>query len=176
MNIKVVEKFIDKHFGGEFRVAKTYYCSELASIEILPYGDGKSIYIWNEDLIEEEPMDNEFTIELKMQILYDKIRDVDGEKDMIDMICHFLGTEMVLCLCADYGDFIDIIEVDEDVDTDDIRSLYITPLLKNIGALYEGDSEILSEMFEKQLLHTPIDINGVNVYLVRMSREELRGK
>ena len=81
MNKKLVEEFVDKHYSKDFKVVKSYIGGDLSSIEIMPAGDGQSIYIWDEDLVEEKPVDNELTIELNMQVLGDCLQT--DEEDML---------------------------------------------------------------------------------------------
>ena len=44
MNTRLIEKFIEENFEGEFNATKNYCCDNLASIEIFPT-KGRKIYI-----------------------------------------------------------------------------------------------------------------------------------
>ena len=91
MNTRLIEKFIEENFEGEFNTTKNYCCDSLASIEIFPT-KGRKIYIWNEDFIKDAPFDSKDLVERNMQILYENL--LRGKKqDMIDMINYFLVTE-----------------------------------------------------------------------------------
>ena len=50
MNKKLVEEFVDKHYSEDFKVVKSYIGGNLSSIEIMPAGDGQSIYIWEKKM------------------------------------------------------------------------------------------------------------------------------
>lgn len=170
MNKKLVERFVDKHYSEDFKVVKSYRGGNLASIEIMPAGDGQSVYIWDEDLVEEKPIDNELTIELNMQVLGDYLQT--DEEDMLEIINYFLGNTPIVCICADYGDFTDIMAVDVDMSIDDVVETYITPLLYDIGALSDGDSNTLSYLVNHSILTSSgsVDINGVRIYMTEMSK------
>ena len=170
MNKKLVERFVDKHYSEDFKVVKSYIGGNLASIEIMPAGDGQSVYIWDEDLVEERPIDNELTIELNMQVLGDYLQT--DEEDMLEIINYFLGNTPIVCICADYGDFTDIMAVDVDMSIDDVVETYITPLLYDIGALSDGDSNTLSYLVNHSILTSSesVDINGVRIYMTEMSK------
>lgn len=170
MNKKLVERFVDKHYSEDFKVVKSYIGGNLASIEIMPAGDGQSVYIWDEDLVEEKPIDNELTIELNMQVLGDYLQT--DEEDMLEIINYFLGNTPIVCICADYGDFTDIMAVDVDMSIDDVVETYITPLLYDIGALSDGDSNTLSYLVNHSILTSSesVDINGVRIYMTEMSK------
>lgn len=170
MNKKLVERFVDKHYSEDFKVVKSYIGGNLASIEIMPAGDGQSVYIWDEDLVEEKPIDNELTIELNMQVLGDYLQT--DEEDMLEIINYFLGNTPIVCICADYGDFTDIMAVDVDMSIDDVVETYITPLLYGIGALSDGDSNTLSYLVNHSILTSSesVDINGVRIYMTKMSK------
>ena len=120
MNKKLVEEFVDKHYSKDFKVVKSYIGGNLS-------GDGQSIYIWDEELVEERPVDNELTIELNMQVLGNRLQT--DEEDMLETINYFLGNTPIVCICADYGDFTDVMAVDVDMSVDDVIETYITPLL-----------------------------------------------
>lgn len=170
MNKKLVERFVDKHYSEDFKVVKSYIGGNLASIEIMPAGDGQSVYIWDEDLVEERPIDNELTIELNMQVLGDYLQT--DEEDMLEIINYFLGNTPIVCICADYGDFTDIMAVDVDMSVDDVVETCITPLLYDIGALSDGDSNTLSYLVNHSILTSSesVDINGVRIYMTEMSK------
>lgn len=170
MNKKLVERFVDKHYSEDFKVVKSYIGGNLASIEIMPAGDGQSVYIWDEDLVEEKPIDNELTIELNMQVLGDYLQT--DEEDMLEIINYFLGNTPIVCVCADYGDFTDIMAIDVDMSIDDVVETYITPLLYDIGALSDGDSNTLSYLVGHSILTSSgsVDINGVRIYMTEMSK------
>ena len=170
MNKKLVERFVDKHYSENFKVVKSYIGGNLASIEIMPAGDGQSVYIWNEDLVEERPIDNELTIELNMQVLGDYLQT--DEEDMLETINYFLGNMPIVCICADYGDFTYVMAVDVDMSIDDVVETYITPLLYDIGALSDGDSNTLSYLVNHSILTSSgsVDINGVRIYMTEMSK------
>ena len=170
MNKKLVERFVDKHYSEDFKVVKSYIGGNLASIEIMPAGDGQSVYIWDEDLVEERPIDNELTIELNMQVLGNYLQT--DEEDILETINYFLGNTPIVCICADYGDFTDIMAVDVDMSIDDVVETYITPLLYDIGALSDGDSNTLSYLVNHSILTSSgsVDINGVRIYMTEMSK------
>ena len=170
MNKKLVERFVDKHYSEDFKVVKSYIGGNLASIEIMPAGDGQSIYIWDEDLIEERPVDNELTIELNMQVLGNCLQT--DEEGMLETINYFLGNTPIVCICADYGDFTDVMAVDVDMSVDDIIETYITPLLYDIGALSDGDSNTLSYLVNHSILTSSgsVDINGVRIYMTEIPK------
>ena len=170
MNKKLVEEFVDKHYSKDFKVVKSYIGGNLSSIEIMPAGDGQSIYIWDEDLVEEKPVDNELTIELNMQVLGDCLQT--DEEDMLETINYFLGNTPIVCICADYGDFTDVMAVDVDMSVDDVVETYITPLLCDIGALSNGDSDTLSHLVNHSILTSSdgVDINGVRIYMTEMPK------
>lgn len=170
MSKKLVEEFVDKHYSEDFKIVKSYIEGNLASIEIMPAGDGQSIYIWDEDLVEERPVDNELTIELNMQVLGNRLQT--DEDDMLETINYFLGNTPIVCICADYGDFTDIMAVDVDMDVDDVVETYITPLLYDIGALSDGDSDTLSYLVNHSILTSSdgVDINGVRIYMTEISK------
>lgn len=170
MNKKLVERFVDKHYSEDFKVVKSYIGGNLASIEIMPAGDGQSIYIWDEDLVEERPIDNELTIELNMQVLGDCLQT--DEEDILETINYFLGNTPIVCICADDGDFTYVMAVDVDMSIDDVVETYITPLLYDIGALSDGDSNTLSYLANHSILTSSesVDINGVRIYMTEMSK------
>ena len=170
MNKKLVERFVDKYYSENFKVVKSYIGGNLASIEIMPAGDGQSIYIWDEDLIEEKPIDNELTIELNMQVLGDYLQT--DEEDILETINYFLGNTPIVCICADYGDFTYVMAVDVDMSVDDVVETYITPLLYDIGALSNGDSDTLSHLVNHSILTSSdgVDINGVRIYMTEMPK------
>ena len=170
MNKKLVEEFVDKHYSEKFKVIKSYIGGNLSSIEIMSTGDGQSIYIWDEDLVEERPVDNELTIELNMQALGNRLQT--DEEGMLETINYFLGNTPIVCICADYGDFTDIMAVDVDMNVDDVVETYITPLLYDIGALSDGDSDTLSHLVNYSILTSSdgIDINGVRIYMAEISK------
>ena len=170
MSKKLVEEFVDKHYSENFKVIKSYIGGNLSSIEIMPTGDGQSIYIWDEDLVEEIPVDNELTIELNMQVLGDYLQT--DEESMLETINYFLGNTPIVCICADYGDFTDIMAVDVDMSIDDVVETYITPLLCDIGALSDDDSDTLSYLVNYSILTSSdgVDINGVRIYMTEMSK------
>ena len=72
MNTRLIEKFIEENFEGEFNATKNYCCDNLASIEIFPT-KGRRIYIWNEDFIKDAPFDSKDLVEMNMQILYENL-------------------------------------------------------------------------------------------------------
>ena len=170
MNKKLVEEFVDKHYSEDFKVVKSYIGGNLASIEIMPAGDGQSIYIWDEDLVEERPVDNELTIELNMQVLGNCLQT--DEEGMLETINYFLGNTPIVCICVDYGDFTDVMAVDVDMSVDDVVETYITPLLYDIGALGDGDSDTLSYLVNYYILTSSdgVDINGVRIYMTEMPK------
>lgn len=170
MNKKLVEEFVNKHYGEDFKIVKSYIGGNLSSIEIMPVGDGQSIYIWDEDLVEEKPVDNELTIELNMRVLGNYLQ-ID-EESMLETINYFLGNTPIVCICADYGAFTDIMAVDVDMRIDDMVETYITPLLYDIGALSDGDSDTLSYLVHYSILTSSdgVDINGVRIYMTEMSK------
>ena len=170
MNKKLVERFVDKHYSEDFKVVKSYIGGNLASIEIMPAGDGQSVYIWDEDLVEEKPIDNELTIELNMQVLGNYLQT--NEEDMLETINYFLGNTPIVCICVDDGDFIDVMAVDVDMSVDDVVETYITPLLYDIGALSDGDSDALSYLVNYYILTSSdgVDINGVRIYMTEMPK------
>ena len=170
MNKKLVERFVDKHYSENFKVVKSYIGGNLASIEIMPAGDGQSIYIWDEDLVEEKPIDNELTIELNMQVLGNYLQT--NEEDMLETINYFLGNTPIVCICVDDGDFIYVMAVDVDMSVDDVIETYITPLLYDIGALSDGDSDTLSYLVNYYILTSSdgVDINGVRIYMTEMPK------
>lgn len=170
MSKKLVEEFVDKHYSEDFKIVKSYIGGNLASIEIMPAGDGQSIYIWDEDLVEERPVDNELTIELNMQVLGNCLQT--DEEGMLETINYFLGNTPIVCICADYGDFTDIMAVDIDMDVDDVVETYITPLLYDIGALSDGDSDTLSYLVNHSILTSSdgVDINGVRIYMTEIPK------
>ena len=170
MNKKLVEEFVDKHYGEDFKVVKSYIGGDLSSIEIMPAGDSQSIYIWDEDLVEEKPVDNELTIELNMQVLGDCLQT--DEEGMLETINYFLGNTPIVCICADYGDFTDVMAVDVDMSVDDVVETYITPLLYDIGALSNGDSDTLSHLVNHSILTSSdgVDINGVRIYMTEIPK------
>ena len=170
MNKKLVEEFVDEHYSENFKIIKSYIGGDLSSIEIMPAGDGQSIYIWDEDLVEEIPVDNELTIELNMQVLGNCLQtDKEG---MLETINYFLGNTPIVCICADYGDFTDVIAVDTDMSVDDVIETHITPLLYDIGALSDGDSDILSRLVNYSILTSSdgVDINGVRIYMTEIPK------
>ena len=170
MSKKLVEEFVDKHYSEDFKVVKSYIGGNLSSIEIMPAGDGQSIYIWDEDLVEEKPVDNELTIELNMQVLGDCLQT--NEEDILETINYFLGNTPIVCICADYGDFTDVMAVDVDMSVDDVVETYITPLLCDIGALSDDDSDTLSYLVNYYILTSSdgVDINGVRIYMTEMPK------
>ena len=170
MNKKLVEEFVDKHYSEDFKVVKSYIGGNLSSIEIMPAGDGQSIYIWDEDLVEEKPIDNELTIELNMQVLGNYLQT--NEEDMLETINYFLGNTPIVCICVDDGDFIYVMAVDVDMSVDDVVETYIAPLLYDIGALSDGDSNTLSYLVNHSILTSSgsVDINGVRIYMTEMSK------
>ena len=170
MSKKLVEEFVDKHYGEDFKVVKSYIGGDLSSIEIMPAGDGQSIYIWDEDLVEEKPVDNELTIELNMQVLGDCLQT--DEEDMLETINYFLGNTPIVWMCADYGDFTDVMSIDVYMSVDDVIETHITPLLYDIGALSDGDNDILSHLVNYSILTSSdgVGINGVRIYMTEMSK------
>ena len=170
MSKKLVEEFVDKHYSRDFEIVKSYIGGDLASIEIMPAGDGQSVYIWDEDLVEERPVDNELTIELNMRVLSNSLQT--DEESMLETINYFLGNTPITCICADYGDFTDIMAVDASMGVDDVIETYITPLLYDIGALNDGDNNTLSYLVNHSILTSSdgIDINGVRIYMTEMSK------
>ena len=170
MNKKLVEEFVDKHYSENFKVIKSYIGGNLSSIEIMSAGDGQSVYIWDEDLVEERPVDNELTIELNMQVLGDYLQT--DEEGMLETINYFLGNTSIVCICADYGDFTDVMAVDVDMSVDDVVETYITPLLYDIGALGDGDSDTLSYLVNYYISTSSdgVDINGVRIYMTEMPK------
>ena len=170
MSKKLVEEFVDKHYSEDFKIVKSYIGGNLSSIEIMPAGDGQSIYIWDEDLVEEIPVDNELTIELNMQVLGNCLQT--DEEGMLETINYFLGNTPIVCICADYGDFTDVMAVDVDMNVDDVVDRYITPLLYDIGALSDGDSDTLSYLVNHSILTSSdgIDINGVKIYMTEIPK------
>lgn len=170
MNKKLVEEFVDKHYSEDFKVVKSYIGGNLSSIEIMPAGDGQSIYIWDEDLVEEKPIDNELTIELNMRVLGNYLQT--NEEDMLETINYFLGNTPIACICVDDGDFIYVMAVDVDMNVDDVVETYITPLLYDIGALSDGDSDTLSYLVNYYILTSSdsVDINGVRIYMTEMPK------
>ena len=167
MNKKLVEEFVDKHYSENFKIIKSYIGGDLSSIEIMPAGDGQSIYIWDEDLVEERPVDNELTIELNMQVLGNCLQT--DEEGMLETINYFLGNTPIVCICADYGDFTD---VNVDMSVDDVVETYITPLLCDIGALSDDDSDTLSYLVNYSILTSSdgVDINGVRIYMTEIPK------
>lgn len=170
MNKKLVEEFVDKHYSEDFKVVKSYIGGNLSSIEIMSTGDGQSIYIWDEDLVEERPVDNELTIELNMQVLGNCLQT--DEEGMLETINYFLGNTPIVCICADYGDFTDVMAIDVDMSVDDVVETYITPLLYDIGALGDGDSDTLSYLVNHYISTSSdgVDINGVRIYMTEMPK------
>lgn len=170
MSKKLVEEFVDKYYSEDFKIVKSYIGGNLASIEIMPAGDGQSIYIWDEDLVEERPVDNELTIELNMQVLGNCLQT--DEENVLEIINYFLGNTPIVCICADYGDFTDVIAVDTDMSVDDVIETHITPLLYDIGALSDGDSDTLSRLVNYSILTSSdgVDINGVRIYMTEMPK------
>ena len=170
MNKKLVEEFVDKYYSENFKVIKSYIGDNLSSIEIMPAGDGQSIYIWDEDLVEERPVDNELAIELNMQVLGNCLQT--DEKGMLETINYFLGNTPIVCICVDYGDFTDVMAVDADMGVDDVVETYITPLLYDIGALGDGDSDTLSYLVNYYISTSSdgVDINGVRIYMTEMPK------
>ena len=170
MNNKLVEEFVDKYYSEKFKIIKSYIGGDLSSIEIMPPGDGQSIYIWDEDLVEERPVDNELTIELNMQVLGNCLQT--DEKGMLETINYFLGNTPIVCICVDYGDFTDVMAVDADMGVDDVVETYITPLLYDIGALGDGDSDTLSYLVNYYISTSSdgVDINGVRIYMTEMPK------
>ena len=170
MNKKLVERFVDKHYSEDFKIVKSYIGGSLSSIEIMPAGDGQSIYIWDEDLVEEKPIDNELTIELNMRVLGNYLQT--NEEDMLETINYFLGNTPIVCICVDDGDFIYVMAVDVDMSVDDVIETYITPLLYDIGALSDGDSDTLSYLVNYYILTSSdgVDINGVRIYMTEMPK------
>ena len=170
MNKKLVEEFVDKYYSENFKVIKSYIGDNLSSIEIMPAGDGQSIYIWDEDLVEERPVDNELAIELNMQVLGNCLQT--DEKGMLETINYFLGNTPIVCICVDYGDFTDVMAVDVDMSVDDVVETYITPLLYDIGALGDGDSDTLSYLVNYYISTSSdgVDINGVRIYMTEMPK------
>ena len=170
MNKKLVEEFVDKYYSENFKVIKSYIGDNLSSIEIMPAGDGQSIYIWDEDLVEERPVDNELTIELNMQVLGNCLQT--DEEGMLETINYFLGNTPIVCICVDYGDFTDVMAVDVDMSVDDVVEIYITPLLCDIGALSDDDSDTLSYLVNYSILTSSdgVDINGVRIYMTEIPK------
>ena len=170
MNKKLVEEFVDKYYSENFKVIKSYIGGDLSSVEIMPTGDGRSIYIWDEDLVEEKPVDNELTIELNMQVLGNCLQT--DEEGMLETINYFLGNTPIVCICIDYGDFTDVMAVDVDMSVDDVVETYITPLLYDIGALGDGDSDTLSYLVNYYISTSSdgVDINGVRIYMTEMPK------
>ena len=170
MNKKLAEEFVDKYYSENFKVIKSYIGDNLSSIEIMPAGDGQSIYIWDEDLVEERPVDNELAIELNMQVLGNCLQT--DEEGMLETINYFLGNTPIVCICVDYGDFTDVMAVDVDMSVDDVVETYITPLLYDIGALGDGDSDTLSYLVNYYISTSSdgVDINGVRIYMTEMPK------
>ena len=94
------------------------------------------------------------------------------EESMLETINYFLGNTSIVCICADYGDFTDVMAVDVDMSVDDVIETYITPLLCDIGALSDGDSDTLSYLVHYSILTSSdgVDINGVRIYMTKMSK------
>ena len=94
------------------------------------------------------------------------------EEDMLETINYFLGNTPIVCICADYGDFTDVMAVDVNMNVDDVVDTYITPLLYDIGALSDGDSDTLSYLVNHSILTSSdgIDINGVKIYMTEIPK------
>ena len=62
--------------------------------------------------------------------------------------------------------------VDVDMSVDDVVETYITPLLYDIGALSDGDSDALSYLVNYYILTSSdgVDINGVRIYMTEMPK------
>ena len=62
--------------------------------------------------------------------------------------------------------------VDVDMSVDDVVETYITPLLYDIGALSNGDSDTLSHLVNHSILTSSdgVDINGVRIYMTEMPK------
>ena len=116
---RLAEGFVDRYYGSDYEVAKTYDCGVLVSIEIMPKSDGKSVFIWNSKYFDVKPQDDDLTVELEMQTFEQKLLEESGEEDMRETINYFLSDPDLLCLCADYGDFTDVEAINDDETLDD---------------------------------------------------------
>lgn len=172
---RLCENFIDENFS-DYGIIKTYYKKELASIEIMPDGGDKSIYIWNNKIIDTKPVDSDMTCELEMNELEKKLQTKDGEKDVKEIIKYYLDDLYVNCLFVDFGDFKSIQEVDYDeLNSDDVTSKIIKPILIDIGAANDDDNNNLAEAIEKILFKRKhLKICGVEMYYEDMSQREYR--
>lgn len=117
--IKVIkresEKFIETYFNNYEREAE-YDAGTLVYIKVHPNGEGRTIFIWNDDYFTETPIDNDEQVELNMQILEEHLINAEEIKSMKEMITYFLDNALTKdYLYCDYGDgeiIYDVIDLD----------------------------------------------------------------
>lgn len=171
---RLVESFIDRYYESDYEIAKTYDCGVLVSIEIMPKGDGKSVFIWNPKYFDVRPQDDDLTVEFEMQIFEQKLLEENGEEDMRETIDYFLSDPDLLCLCVDYGDFTDVEVIEDDETLDDMIYNHVKPVLYEIGAIVDEDEDINFTKVVAKALATNIELTicGVKLFLSKVKQSD----
>ena len=170
---RLAEIFVDNNYGETHEVIKTYDKNVLVAIEIMPQDEGRSVLIWDKNYFEAKPEDNDFTIELEMHLLEQKL--MEDEEEIKESINYFLADEDLLCICMDYGDYIDVEVIYDDETNEDVMENHIKPILLEIGAIknINEESDVLAEVVSEALLkRNEITICGVTLFISEVSYAE----
>lgn len=170
---RLAEIFVDNNYGETHEVIKTYDKNVLVAMEIMPQDEGKSVLIWDKNYFEAKPEDNDFTIELEMHLLEQKL--MEDEEEIKESINYFLADEDLLCICMEYDENIDVEIIYDDETIEDIIKNHIKPILLEIGAIknINEESDVLAEVVSEALLkRNEITICGVTLFISEVSYAE----
>lgn len=170
---RLAEIFVDNNYGETHEVIKTYNKNVLVAMEIMPQDEGRSVLIWDKNYFEAKPEDNDFTIELEMHLLEQKL--MEDEEEIKESINYFLADEDLLCICMEYDENIDVEIIYDDETMEDIIKNHIKPILLEIGAIknINEESDVLAEVVSEALLkRNEITICGVTLFISEVSYAE----
>lgn len=170
---RLAEIFVDNNYGETHEVIKTYDKNVLVAMEIMPQDEGKSILIWDKNYFEAKPEDNDFTIELEMHLLEEKI--MEDEEGIKESITYFLTDKDLLCICMEYDKNIDVEIIYDDETMEDVIKNHIKPILLEIGAIknINEESDVLAEVVSEALLKkNEVTICGVTLFISEVSYAE----
>lgn len=170
---RLAEVFVDNNYGEDHEVIKTYDKNVLVAIEIMPQDEGRSVLIWDRNYFETKPEDNDFTIELEMHLLEEKI--MEDEEGIKESITYFLTDKDLLCICMEYDENIDVEIIYDDETMEDVIKNHIKPILLEIGAIknINEESDVLAEVVSEALLKkNEVTICGVTLFISEVSYAE----
>ena len=100
---------------------------------------------------------------------------MEDEEEIKESINYFLADEDLLCICMDYGDYIDVEIIYDDETNEDVMENHIKPILLEIGAIknINEESDVLAEAISEALLkRNEITICGVTLFISEVSYAE----